>query len=294
MGKYDLAINYFNRAVHIADSLGESALSLSLKSQMVKVYVSSGQYKDLYLLQQKINSVKDSVMTAQKNIAVHELGILYETEKKEAENVRLKTGLENQKKNLMIRFVFIVVLAFSLILLLLAYRNNNKIKRQQIKELLEKNRYESELKRIKEEQADFLQKIVDHQKEEILMMSKRNEDIRVQLGEKQILEPLNGHLPYDPSSKNLLSSPHYWEKLIMKFNMIYPGFTEKLQKQFPALSQSDIQFCILVKLNFAMKDISTIFNINTQSLYKKKYRLSEKMGIDDNQVDIYKTIQQIA
>jgi tetratricopeptide (TPR) repeat protein len=293
MGKYDLAVSYFNRAIHIADSLGESTLSLSLKSQMVKVYVSSGQYKELYLLQQKINLVKDSVMTAQKNIAVHELGILYETEKKEAENVRLKTGLENQRKNLMIRLVFIVVLTISLILLLFVYRNNNKIKRQQINELQEKNRYESELKQIKVEQADFLQKIVDHQKEEIMMISKSNEIIRVQLAEKQIVEPLNGHLPYDPSSKNLLASPHYWEKLMLKINLIYPGFLEKLQKQFPTLSQSEIQFCILIKLNFTMKDISAIFSINTQSLYKKKYRLSEKMGLDDNQVDIYKTIQQL-
>ena len=50
---------------------------------------------------------------------------------------------------------------------------------------------------------------------------------------------------------------------------------------FPGLSTSDLQFCALLKMNYPIKDISTILNIEQKSTYTKKYRIEEKMKLSD-------------
>jgi tetratricopeptide (TPR) repeat protein len=69
------------------------------------------------------------------------------------------------------------------------------------------------------------------------------------------------------------------EKLLVQFNNIHPSFNSELLKSYPKLSQSDLQFCILYRMNISTKDIALLLRIEPRSIYAKKYRIMEKMGL---------------
>lgn len=73
------------------------------------------------------------------------------------------------------------------------------------------------------------------------------------------------------------------EVLLTEFNAIHPTFTSQLLKKYSRLSSTDLQFCSLYRMNLTTKEISVLMNIEPQSIYKKKYRTMEKMGINDTE-----------
>jgi DNA-binding CsgD family transcriptional regulator len=74
------------------------------------------------------------------------------------------------------------------------------------------------------------------------------------------------------------------DKLLIQFNSIHPGFASELLQNYPKLTQADLQFCILYRMNLSTKEISAILHVEIRSIYAKKYRIMEKMslGIDDD------------
>lgn len=63
------------------------------------------------------------------------------------------------------------------------------------------------------------------------------------------------------------------------FSKVYPGFTSALVTQYPKLSPADVQFCSLIRMNLMTKEISRLLHIEPRSIYVKKYRIMEKMGL---------------
>jgi DNA-binding CsgD family transcriptional regulator len=74
------------------------------------------------------------------------------------------------------------------------------------------------------------------------------------------------------------------ESLLSQFNAVYPTFMSSLLKRYPVLSQSDLQFCTMIRMNLSTKEISSLFNIEQRSVYARKYRIMKKIGLneDDN------------
>jgi len=69
------------------------------------------------------------------------------------------------------------------------------------------------------------------------------------------------------------------DKLLVQFNSIHPEFVSSLHNAYPKLSQSDLQFCILYRMNISTKDIASLLHIEPRSIYAKKYRIMEKMEL---------------
>ncbi len=69
------------------------------------------------------------------------------------------------------------------------------------------------------------------------------------------------------------------DQLMLQFNQIHPEFVSTLHRTYPRLSQSDLQFCILYRMNMSPKDISILMHVEPRSVYIKKYRLMEKMNL---------------
>lgn len=56
-----------------------------------------------------------------------------------------------------------------------------------------------------------------------------------------------------------------------------------LKSTFPQLSDKDINLMILLLLKFNSKEIATLYNIETSSIGKKRYRLRQKIGLTDRE-----------
>ena len=77
-----------------------------------------------------------------------------------------------------------------------------------------------------------------------------------------------------------------------KINLIHPEFSTELRNRYPSLTNADLQFCGLIRLELSNKEISSILNIEIESLYRKKYRLQKKMGLQ-NDLELRQTIFNI-
>ena len=69
------------------------------------------------------------------------------------------------------------------------------------------------------------------------------------------------------------------DKLLVKFNIIHPGFASELLQNYPKLTQADMQFCILYRMNLSTKEISALLHVEPRSIYTKKYRIMDKLKL---------------
>ena len=64
-----------------------------------------------------------------------------------------------------------------------------------------------------------------------------------------------------------------------RFLDLYPDFEKKLLEINPKLTNSELQFCALLKLNFSSKDIATYTFTAVRTVQNKKYRIRTKLNI---------------
>ncbi|CAM3683613.1 hypothetical protein ELOC111193_16520 [Elizabethkingia occulta] len=64
-----------------------------------------------------------------------------------------------------------------------------------------------------------------------------------------------------------------------KFNEVFPNFSDNLLKISPKLTQSDIEYCAMMKLNFDTKKIASIKRLSIGAVESKKYRIRKKLDI---------------
>ncbi|MEI7526734.1 MAG: AraC family transcriptional regulator [Mariniphaga sp.] len=129
-GNHLIATKYLLLAIHLADSTGETSLAIDLMKQLVSLYKENGQFKDAMLLSERFQAVRDSIQTIDKQLAVHEMEMLYHTEKKDKENIRLKTFVINQKGTSNNRRIIILILLTTIFILVILFWIGLKLYRQ--------------------------------------------------------------------------------------------------------------------------------------------------------------------
>ncbi len=118
------AIDCLKQAVKLTDSIGEISLKMSLLAQLQSIYEENDKYKEAYFVSKEINIFKDSTMTVEKQIAIHEMESNYQSEKKELENKLLRSELAKKDKLLINRYLIIIaLLLITLILGVLLWRD---------------------------------------------------------------------------------------------------------------------------------------------------------------------------
>lgn len=75
-------------------------------------------------------------------------------------------------------------------------------------------------------------------------------------------------------------------KFYPRFLDLYPDFEKKLLEINPKLTNSELQFCALLKLNFSSKQIAACTFTAVRTVQNKKYRIRGKLNIP-NETDTY-------
>lgn len=68
-----------------------------------------------------------------------------------------------------------------------------------------------------------------------------------------------------------------WKRLEEVTNKIYKNYTRRLKEEFPLLTELDIQFCILLKLQFSNSQIAAITAVSSSSVSVQKTRLKKRL-----------------
>ena len=81
-------------------------------------------------------------------------------------------------------------------------------------------------------------------------------------------------------------------RLLSKFKSAYPDFFENLSNVNGKLQNSEIIFCIYLKLRLSTKEIATYTFVTPKAIQNRKNRLRKKLKISSD-TDIYKWFDQL-
>lgn len=76
-----------------------------------------------------------------------------------------------------------------------------------------------------------------------------------------------------------------WEIVQQNTDTCFDGFTTRLKERYPQLTEEELRFCCLVKMNLPLSLLSEIYHIAKGSISRRKMRLKEKMHIENGSFD---------
>jgi hypothetical protein len=198
----------------------------------------------------------------------------------EEENTLLKQN-EKYKSNQTIFFKAIIALIL-MVLALVTMRHRQKALYHKRELIAQQKEIEFQKERADwiEREQKYRDQLIEEQKAELVrsisLAEETNEKLK-QIVSEQEEERRMEILRQIEKSKEEKSGLN---TIMSRFYAIYPNFDRNLAQNFPQLSRSDIQFCALFRMNLSTKEIASILHIETRSLYNKKYRVIEKMGLE--------------
>ena len=75
------------------------------------------------------------------------------------------------------------------------------------------------------------------------------------------------------------SSKDNWKEFEARFLAVNKSFYDKLNEQFPKLTQGDQKLCALIKLNFSSKEMAKLLGISVESVHTTRSRLRKKLNL---------------
>lgn len=251
-----------------AETVGGPELLYEVNRLLENGYREAGQYEQAYNLAKRVYAYKDSVQTNSNKSIISDLEYFFKTERLSLQNQLLLA--QNKERGIWIWFLVAICLGMAGILGLIF--NNYRMQRRSAE------MYKTVLG--EKEEALEARDAALVEKEELYDRLLREERNRAQRLSDQV-ELLRGELSGEGLSLEIEDKERFWVDFSFKFKLLFPHFEQALLEKYPMLSASDIQFCKLVKLNLPTTDIANILHVAPRSLYKKKQRIFEKIGVED-------------
>jgi hypothetical protein len=238
----------------------------------------------------EIISLGDSVANDNKLHTAAQIQAEYQFERQKAEqdllvseNEVLKEKELLKKKQLHLTLA-ISALVFTMLILLLKRLRQRSLEKDKILQTKEQElQFQREKREWAEKEKEVREQLVQQQKAEIMRNVEDAAELRAQL-EQLVMEQqqerrkeLLDQFERTKEEKNGLGL------MVSQFNALHPHFASELIRKYPALSTADIQFCTLCRMNLNTKEISMLFNIESRSVYVRKYRIIEKMGLSETE-----------
>jgi DNA-binding CsgD family transcriptional regulator len=204
-------------------------------------------------------------------------------------NKNLELKLANLKLQNFIITISVILLLVLVFFIMDKHKKKNKIQKlillqlEQEKVMHEKSakltaiqlQFENEITRGKERELTALQLKIFQIKEKVIDFLETNE---LNIENKTAFKLIK-------NIERFFDNEDYWKEFQIKFMNMHPNFINEIKNKYPKLTQKDIDFLILIKLNLSNKEIATLINISYESVISKRYLLRKKMGIcSDNEL----------
>jgi hypothetical protein len=222
---------------------------------------------------------EDSLYLAEKQKTLNALELQYRFEKNEQAR-----KIAQQKKNAAIIIVTGFLFFSIIILFLLMKQYRLRAKKLQ----LEKAAYERELEFKNKEMVL-----------NVMSLMKKNEMLS-DLSEKLIL--IEKETTSSDSRETLRKvarelqknqEEEIWKEFSTRFKEVHGEFYDKLLRKFPSLTPNELKLCAFLRLNMSSKDIAELTGQRVSSLETARYRLRQKLGIANSEVNLITFLSSI-
>lgn len=262
----------------------------------------NSDYKKAFGYFKKYAEMNDSVFSVEKHKQIANFEILYETEKKDKENQVLLLDIElKQKKQrlgiaIIIGLVLILLLTYSLLRIKsknlkqnqLLLKQEHDLARMEIARKEDENKMledrifaEQQINRLEREKylAGLEYKNVQLANSTINLVNK-NEilgEIRDKLKTNhkpdfiyEVVQFINAHTDIDQD----------WHKFRTTFEEVHPGFFDRIQSEFPQLTDHDIRLSAYLRINLSSREIAGLMNVSLDATNKGRQRLRKKLNLE--------------
>lgn len=258
--------------------------------QARETYTRTGNFETALRLFTRIDFLKDSINEAVDDVKIKQLEEMYQNEiqrernKVLSQNNAILKEYNREQKNLTLLSLIFAVLLLILSLLLYKYhRKKLNLQKEALVQLEKSNLILQENQQLEQELRAEKENSLGNKERELVAMSLEVADIQNQIRDLLESSTKSDIAPEVATQiENILNQRNYWKHFKTKFVEVHPEFGYNLAEMFPGLSENDIAFCSLLKLQLTNKEIASLLGISHQSVISKKYRIKKKMDLQDN------------
>lgn len=202
-------------------------------------------------------------------------------------NLKLKIQKEKvKKKNILI--VTLITITFSLIYILLLYRNSKKLKSKNTTIDLLNNSLKSNIVKLKKTNIEN-EKLI--KLNELNIFSKTTQISAIRDNAQKIKNDLNKltnkneeiksyHLfKIENSVESLISDNEIWNDFKTQFEILKPDFFTYLKNTNVKLTITELKHCAYVSSGLKVKEVAKLINLSPRSVETTRYRIKKKLNI---------------
>ena len=274
---YNLIKGDFWLAMHEPDS---AMKHYRIATETGNGFIASQAYERMGMMAKARESDKEAFDMYYKALRVWNYSYFSLVSKKETRDFEAMKML-NQLNELKVERQKHVILILGLVLLLMVLLGSSVFYLFHRKRINERNRLMQENVMLKQqEELSSLREKEALMKEKEALLREKDARMREELFKRmQVFEKLSE----TEKEKHIQLSDTDWKEIQLMLDSGYDDFTKKLRMKFPMLSEKDINFCCLVKINMSIQSLTDIYCISKNSVSRKKLRLKEKMGIGEGE-----------
>lgn len=262
LGQYDSAFHYFRKAL----ASPSPATWADGCNYMAQAYYKMGRPADAYLLLLRHTELADSIRKQRHTEEAIALQQLYRHEQLSIENLYWRTQAAERQSNVYLMITLSLLLLWGTSGIYLIYRRN---RRRLIAQQQQLARQQKELYKEREVSAESLRRMVELEQKE----ARLKETFFRRLSQRVVQEIERGG--------NIILSDEDWDDIVQNADIIFDGFTRRLQQEYPSLNKDDLRYCCMVKMQLSQSEMSQIMHLEKDSVKKRLKRIRmEKMGAD--------------
>lgn len=282
--QYNEALNYLDQSTAIAQQWGFQEIiydNYKFKSDLLKEI---GQFEEALVYHEKYSSLKDTVLGQEKNELIADLQVRYDMDTKDQELQASKDRIDVlEQQKIINRLTNYFAIGFVALLILIGYLGASRYQYKQRSIEMELKNKGLESQQLKKELA-FKQKDLTNFALDIARKNNFSSKVHQSLEEihksndpkfrkkmvRDLLHLTSNHLKINEDIKE-------FQMNVEKVNL---DFFDRLNKQFPELTNNERHLCGLIRLNLSTKDIASVRNISPKSVEMGRYRLRKKLNLD--------------
>ncbi len=90
-----------------------------------------------------------------------------------------------------------------------------------------------------------------------------------------------------------LNNAQEWEQFAHHFDSVHSNYLKKLKEHCPELSTSELKLAAYLRLNLSTKEIAQLMNISTRGVETSRYRLRKKLGLTNEESNLFSFLTNI-
>lgn len=274
IGNLEKAIAYRKEATNLPSGL---EMKKDAYDRLAWYYTEKKQYLDAIKMYEKESEVVDSIRSNEKKAITNYIdsNVKLVEEKRKSQQILFNNELleEKNKKQKLYIFSISIALISSILLLgsIILFRKYRK--GEKVIEILKSNE-----KKLLEEKITLRENELEAS---AIALSQRLETLTSIKNElDEIKKP---QIPKLEEAKhkidNLIRTATDISIITKRIESEYPTMTAKLLNKYPNLSDTQIRYCLLTKLNLSIKETATILNVTPDTVKVARSRLKKKLGI---------------